>query len=287
MLPALSLNTEILPLPEAGGWKVDRLKEYLEEMGLEGLPSDPRLMKGYRAFLEKLDYAPNSVSACLAPVRMIYSTFLGMNTAKIIRSPKRASSFLKDPVSQEDTIRLLRFCDKGDIRDRTMIYLMVYLGLRDIEISRLDIGDFYKEDDLYFIRLWRKGHSGKDVKKQVAGELLTVILEYLETVSGRTVGAAMFQGQRGRTDPATVSTTVSRLMQACGVKNEGNNHRITPHSLRHTAITLYMRATGDIRGAQRFADHTDPRTTEIYAHDVGIRPETVLAGILSKKEEIK
>jgi integrase len=260
-----------------------RLREYLDEIGYDGLPADPRGMKGYRSWLEDRHYAPNSVSACLAPVRLIYSTLLGVDTAKIIRSPKRAQGFLKDPVSEEDTAKLLRFVsEKACIKDRAMVYLMVYLGLRDVEVSRLDIGDFYKEDDLYFLRLWRKAHSGKDVRKEVSGDLLTVLMAYLATVSGRTVGEAMFQGQRGRIHPVTVGTTVSRIMQACGVKNADNTHRITPHSLRHTAITMYMKATGDIRGAQRFADHTDPRTTEIYAHDVGIRPETVLAKLLQR-----
>ena len=40
---------------------------------------------------------------------------------------------------------------------------------------------------------------------------------------------------------------------------------LSPHSLRHTAITEILDATGgDLRRAQDFAGHADPRTTRRY-----------------------
>jgi integrase/recombinase XerD len=41
--------------------------------------------------------------------------------------------------------------------------------------------------------------------------------------------------------------------------------RLTPHTLRHTAITLYLQRTnGNVRGAQLFAGHARPETTMRY-----------------------
>jgi site-specific recombinase XerC len=41
--------------------------------------------------------------------------------------------------------------------------------------------------------------------------------------------------------------------------------KLTPHGLRHSAITAFLDHThGDLRGAQRFAGHADPRTTGRY-----------------------
>jgi integrase/recombinase XerD len=39
---------------------------------------------------------------------------------------------------------------------------------------------------------------------------------------------------------------------------------ISPHSLRHTAITEALEATHDLRKAQDLAGHADPRTTRLY-----------------------
>jgi integrase/recombinase XerC len=51
---------------------------------------------------------------------------------------------------------------------------------------------------------------------------------------------------------------VARLAKAAGVD-------ITPHGLRHTAITELLEATdSDVRMAQRFARHSNPATTMIY-----------------------
>jgi integrase len=41
--------------------------------------------------------------------------------------------------------------------------------------------------------------------------------------------------------------------------------RLTPHALRHAAITLYLQRTnGNVRGAQLFAGHARPKTTMRY-----------------------
>ena len=40
--------------------------------------------------------------------------------------------------------------------------------------------------------------------------------------------------------------------------------KLSPHSLRHTAITEALDATHDLRKAQDLAGHADPRTTRLY-----------------------
>jgi integrase/recombinase XerD len=264
-------DTQILPLPklDRGGWRLDRLREFLAEMGYEGLPADPRKMEGYREFLEKKGYKPNSVANALVPIRLVYLTVLGINTSKIIRAPKRPLMHLKDAVPEGETKQLLSWTDEHcSRRDRLWIRLMVYLGLREIEISRLDVGDFFPEDDVYRLRVWGKGRGQKDQKLKVENGLLRVMLQYHEEIQGRKIGEPMFSGQRGRVHPATISKVVTNIMRGAGVKREENTLRLTPHSLRHTAVTKVLKESGSIRTAQLFARHTDSRTTEIYAHDV-------------------
>ena len=52
---------------------------------------------------------------------------------------------------------------------------------------------------------------------------------------------------------------VRRLARAAGLPVAD---RLTPHALRHAAITLYLTQTnGNVRGAQLFAGHARPETT--------------------------
>jgi integrase len=55
---------------------------------------------------------------------------------------------------------------------------------------------------------------------------------------------------------------VRRLARHAGLPTAD---RLTPHALRHAAITLYLQQTnGNVRGAQLFAGHARPETTMRY-----------------------
>ena len=85
--------------------------------------------------------------------------------------------------------------------------------------------------------------------------------------------------QRGHPDTGPLFTTpagkaiyelwvyrlIRRLAKQAGIPAAD---KLSPHSLRHSAITELLNATdGDLRRAQIFADHADPRTTMRYDRD--------------------
>jgi integrase/recombinase XerD len=52
---------------------------------------------------------------------------------------------------------------------------------------------------------------------------------------------------------------IVRLARAAGIEKS-----ITPHSLRHTYVTLALDAGADLRDVQASAGHRDPKTTMGY-----------------------
>ena len=60
-------------------------------------------------------------------------------------------------------------------------------------------------------------------------------------------------------DRRDVYRTVARIARTAGIPRH-----ISPHSLRHTAITNALGAGVPLRDAQILARHADPRTTEHY-----------------------
>jgi integrase/recombinase XerD len=56
---------------------------------------------------------------------------------------------------------------------------------------------------------------------------------------------------------------VRRLARAAGV---GAWEQLSPHSLRHSAITFALDAGASLRDVQDYAGHKDPRTTRRYDH---------------------
>ena len=67
---------------------------------------------------------------------------------------------------------------------------------------------------------------------------------------------------RTRADRSTAATPtgwVARIAKAAGIPRH-----VSPHSLRHAAITNALDAGVPLRDAQILARHADPRTTEHY-----------------------
>ena len=115
------------------------------------------------------------------------------------------------------------------------------------------------------------GKGGKDRLLPVRPTVWAATLAYLEK-SGRALSeelsdAPLFtptRNQRGGTTAKALTPTMVWYIVVRHVKAAGIKKRITPHSLRHTAITLALDAGATIRQAQTFAGHGDPKTTVRY-----------------------
>ena len=91
---------------------------------------------------------------------------------------------------------------------------------------------------------------------------LTVpVLRVLEACRGqRTTGPLILRPLSGRPiDRRDVYRMVLRVAKTAGIPRH-----ISPHSLRHAAITNALDAGVPLRDAQILARHADPRTTEHY-----------------------
>ena len=81
-------------------------------------------------------------------------------------------------------------------------------------------------------------------------------------VRGNPAEGSLFLTTRGRPlYELWVWRLLRRLARAAGIESAD---RLSPHSLRHTAITEFLDAGGTLRDAQDFAGHADPRITRRY-----------------------
>lgn len=221
------------------------------------------------------------------------------NIASSVKTPKKVNTFKKKYLHEEEIFSLFDLQDtkvtQGDkcsLRDRAIITLMVYTGLRTIEVSRANIGDFDIESGRRILRIWGKGRDDKDRRVVINEEVYSVIMEYLKSRKGYSDNDPLFvsESRRGsktanlRLTTKTISTICKRGLQAIGL----DSRSYTAHSLRHTAGSLTLKNGGSQFDVMDLLGHSSVMTSQIYLNMIKEEqrvinaPEDILAKALRR-----
>lgn len=195
-----------------------------------------------------------------------------------IRGAKvRADNTKRDPLLKNDAKALLDSIERGTQtgkRDYAIILLCITAGLRIIEIQRANIGDIATVAGEAVLFIQGKGHDEKDAYKKLTPEVNEAIRDYLRTRSTRDAAAPLFAGIGNRAKGQRLTEpSISRIVKNRLVNAGYDTHRITAHSLRHTSVSFLLEAGATLQEAQHHARHCDPKTTEIYAHNLDQRKD--------------
>lgn len=149
---------------------------------------------------------------------------------------------------------------EGATRDRAMLRLLHDLGLRRIEVVRLDVEDFDRRRGRVLVR--GKGKEGEKLPITLSTKAKEALEDWL-AIRGKEPGAlftSYHRAHRGaRLTPRALNYLLRQLAEKAGIE------RATPHGLRHTAITTALdRTDGDLRRVQRFSRHAKPETIRYY-----------------------
>lgn len=188
------------------------------------------------------------------------------NIAAGIKSSKRHTEYSKLPLTAEQAFELLERIDATTLvgrRDRLMISLMLFNGLRTCEVERIDIGDFSTREGEPILSIQRKGRTDK--KEVVVLHPNTV--EWLEEyIADRELDehTPLFISHKRRCDNRLVRQTIGRIVKQRLRRIGINNPKISAHSLRHTFGALMVEQGVDIETIKDMMGHSDTKTTRIY-----------------------
>lgn len=221
--------------------------------------------------------SPGTQARYLRAVKMFFkwaaSEGLYRNVADNVRAPRiRQDNTHRDALQEEDVRRILDSIDRSTAtgkRDYAMILLAVTGALRIIEMQRADIADMkvIAGEPVLFIQ--GKGRDEKDEYKKLVPAVVDAIKDYLATRPEAKSGEPLFTSTSNRaqgkriTEPG-ISRIIKTRFRAAGY----DSNRITAHSLRHTGITMLLKAGATIQEAQHYGRHATPNTTGIYAHNL-------------------
>ena len=159
-----------------------------------------------------------------------------------------------------DVARLLAACDPATLtgsRDLALLTMVARLGLRSIEVARLELDDID----------WRAGEFTVRGKARRV-DRLPLVTDVGETLAGwlqrrpATTSRRVFLTTKapiGDIRPALVSETLRRVCVRCGVEVIG------AHRLRHGLATGMLQRGGSLVEVGQVLRHRDLATTAVYA----------------------
>ena len=176
-------------------------------------------------------------------------------------------------LSEAEQNRLLAITGESrkGFRDHMIISMALGTGLREHEITGLDIGDILdlqgKLRRRITLRVFKKSCDQPALQEIfIVGNLRVKLDKYLKWKSRRheslDFSAPLFVSKKGN----RLSTRQVRTLFRNWQLKAGFEKIYNVHSLRHSACTnLYLR-TKDLRLTQKFARHKHSNTTERYTH---------------------
>ncbi|MCT7910486.1 tyrosine-type recombinase/integrase [Arcobacter lacus] len=152
------------------------------------------------------------------------------------------------------------FTDNTGFRNRLIIKIIIYTGIRVSEILNLRIKDIFKEDNVYMLQI-----KGKGNKPRVVMIKSSIIEKELQNWLDMRVcnSDLLVCNQKGeRLTQAYISRVVENILISAGIRKEKNG----AHMLRHSFATLLYQKHHDLILVQEALGHADINTSRIYTH---------------------
>jgi site-specific recombinase XerD len=228
-------------------------------IGIDPLAAQRAHLDGYARSLEAEGLASSSVARRLSVMSGLFryayeEGYVDRNPAAHVRRPRVGDD---SPTLGLDLAEARLFLDAAATagpRDHALVCLLLLNGLRVSEVCTAHVTDLSSERGHRVLVVARKG--GRRDLVPLAPRTLAAVNEHLDT---RTDGFLVLANDGGPLNRFQATRAIRRLSRAAAITKH-----ISPHSLRHTAVTLALDAGVPLRDVQDMAGHADPRTTRRY-----------------------
>lgn len=228
------------------------------------------------------NYRPTTLSRTVSSVRSFFrfcaeQALIDSSPAAAIRNP-RLPSRLPIYMVEDELRKLFAAPDVSEpmgLRDRAMIVLLAFCGLRLQELVGLNMTDVDVESRT--LRIMGKGSKERLVPMNE--EAHRSYLLWLQVRNSADKERAVFTNKFGRRlSGRMVEKIVDKYVLLSGVAKD----KFSPHKLRHTFATMLHNRDVDLVEIQALLGHSSLATTQIYTHTHAER----LRGAVEKIEHL-
>ena len=145
-------------------------------------------------------------------------------------------------------------------RNRLIIKMILYTGIRVSEMLNLRLKDMFKEDDVYLLQIRGKGNKPRVV--MIKAKVIENDLQNWLDMRICNDDFLVCNKSGNRLTQSYVSRIVEKILISAGIRKEKNG----AHMLRHSFATLLYSKHHDLILVQEALGHADINTSRIYTH---------------------
>lgn len=184
-----------------------------------------------------------------------YSEFIG--TPVKLGRPKKPKREIGEVLTEAEIAVILAIGCKN-IREKAMVSILAYSGIRNNELCNLKVSDIDIANNLINVR---EGKGAKDRKANIAGECCEIIMKYLQKFP-RESEDYLFTTLRydNQFQPASLRKTIRVIGKRSTIPK-----RIYPHIFRHSLAVNMLKRGASIFDIKFQLGHDDIMTTiQVY-----------------------
>jgi len=229
----------------------------------------------YKKYLIDSGHKEQTIDGYTAAIKMLFRWLsdqgIHEDISRQIKWVRRTIDHEKGYLTPNQVASLLTIMPKDTAmhqRNYAIVNLMARVGLRCIEVTRLDRSDLIHRDPRHFIRIQRKGQISKSATIEIPRNAYSPIDAYLATDLFAPLSDPLFRSMGSRPGRRITTKTIGRIVtdsfQLIGIKDK----RYTAHSLRHTAAMCASKAGAANNEIQQMLGHGSVTTTERYLREL-------------------
>lgn len=183
---------------------------------------------------------------------------------KLLRfsKPKRPKTLIKNVLSEAEVSQMIRATK--NIRERAMITLLAYSGIRNFSFCCLKLKDVDFGENTIIVR---KAKGSKEYITNISSECTRILLKYLEEYPKKSEDYLFTTIRKNNQyQPSDLRKFVLVISKRAEI-----DKRVFPHLLRHSVASNLRKRGANIEFIQEHLGHDDIESTMVYARSFPTR----------------
>lgn len=231
-----------------------------------------RMVIEYKNYLLSTGHSSFTANGYMVVIKLFYKYCQQQrycdDIAHSVKSNFKMTGRNKLPLSFDQAHMLLASINIDSIigkRDKLMIAMMLFNGLRTCEVERMNINDCGTREGVPVVYIQRKGKSDKNEMAVLHEECVKMFEDYISERDFQIDEPLFITHRPQEKEPHRLSRNMIARIVKTRLKAIGiNDAKISAHSLRHTFGSLLIEQGVDIEDVRELMGHSSTSITKIY-----------------------